>query len=530
MSTGSVEENYPSMLAGQPIAPPPLESYLPTGAPSLLDRVVGREAVHDRASLLEAFLAESDWRRALRLWLGHQGLSFRQLSKEQLSRLLNRDIARLDQLLTEQVNAILHHPRLQQFEASWRGLRFLVEHAANAREMIENEGGKCDVRVEVLSLPRSDLQKDIRRAVEFDQSALWKKVYEEEFGMPGGEPYGALVADYEFSHHPEDVELLGKLAEIAAASFCPLVTAAHPRLLGIDDFSTLEQPLNLSRIFEQVDYIRWRSLRERDDMRFIGLTLPRVLMRVPYEEDGTRADGFRFREEAEGPDRKRYLWANSAYAFASVLLRAFGVSRWFADIRGMERDVESGGVVTELPQHSFSTDRRGVAPKSSVEVQISESQEQELAQLGLIPLCQAWGTDYCVYYSNPSLHKPKQYDEANATANARISAMLQYVTCGSRFAHYLKVLARNKLGGFTSGEQLESYLNRWLSDYISPDEKASPTTKARFPLLDGRVEVKDIPGSPGSYRMIMHLMPHYQLDRLTASLRLVTRLTTGSTG
>ena len=249
--------------------------------------------------------------------------------------------------------------------------------------------------------------------------------------MPGGEPFGAIVADYEFTNHPQDVELLGKMAEVAAGSFCPFISAAGPKLLQLDSFATLEQPLNLSATFDQVPYVRWRSFRDRDDTRFLGLTLPRVLMRLPFEDDGSRADGFRFREDVEGPDFSKYLWGNAAFAFASVLLRAFGGSRWFADIRGMERDIEAGGVVTDLPVHSFATDRRGVATKASLEVRVSESQEQELARLGLIPLCHAWDTDYCVFYSNASLNKPKQYDEPSASANARISAMLQYVMCAS---------------------------------------------------------------------------------------------------
>jgi type VI secretion system ImpC/EvpB family protein len=298
--------------------------------------------------------------------------------------------------------------------------------------------------------------------------------------------------------------------------------------LQLDSFSTLEQPINVTSAFDQLPYLRWRSLRDRDDTRFIGLTLPRVLMRLPYEDDGSRADGFRFREEVEAPDYRNYLWGNSAFAFAAVLIRTFGATRWFADIRGMERDVEAGGIVSDLPVHSFSTDRRGVATKSSLEVRISEPQEQELARMGFIPLCHAWNTDYSVFYSNPSLHKPKQYDEPVASANARISAMLQYVMCASRFAHYVKVIARNKLGSFQSGDDLENELNRWLHKYVTPDEQASATTKARYPLFAGNVEVRDIPGKPGSYRMIMHMLPHFQLDRLSASLRLVTRLTTES--
>ncbi|MEX2138944.1 MAG: type VI secretion system contractile sheath large subunit [Pirellulales bacterium] len=523
MSAGSIEGTPDAALAMLATVPSAAESSSPMG---LLEQVLQRGVADVEARrTLDSFLGQTDRASALEVWLVAQGLSPAGLSLDRVGRLLSRDIARLDEILARQVNAILHHPRFQQLESSWRGLYFLAQQAQDARERIGSEGGKSQIRIEMLSISKVELVKDFDRASEFDRSQIWRKVYEEEFGMPGGEPFGVLVGDYEFANDPQDVELLGKMAEVAAGSFCPFIAGAAPKLLQLDSFSTLEQPLNLSGTFDQLPYLRWRSLRDRDDARFIGLTLPRVLMRLPYEDDGSRADGFRFREDVEAPDYRNYLWGSSAYAFAAVLIRAFGASRWFADIRGMERDVEAGGVVTGLPVHSFSTDRRGVATKASLEVRVSESQEQELARLGLIPLCHAWDTDYCVFYSNASLNKPKQYDEPAATANARISAMLQYVTCASRFAHYLKVIARNKLGSFQSGEELEKDLNRWLNQYVTVDAKASPTIKARYPLFAGKVEVRDIPGSPGSYRLVMHLLPHFQLDRLTAALRLVTRLT-----
>jgi type VI secretion system ImpC/EvpB family protein len=448
------------------------------------------------------------------------------LTLERIARLLGRDVARLDVIISRQVNAILHHPRFQQLEASWRGVYFLTQQASSAREQIEAEGDKVQVRIELLNVSKAEIIRDFERAAEFDRSQIWRKVYEDEFGMPGGEPFGAVVADYEFTNHPKDIDLIGKMAEVAAGSFCPFIASASPRLLELESFEALEKPLDLSATMGKLDYLRWRSLRDREDTRFIGLTLPHVLMRLPYEDDGSRAYGFRFREDVEAPDYRNYLWGSAAYAFASVLIRAFGNSRWFADIRGMERDVEAGGVVTDLPVHSFATDRRGVATKASLEVRVREAQEQELGHLGLIPLCHAWDTDYSVFYSNASLHKPKQYSEPTVSANARISSMLQYVMCASRFAHYLKVQARDMLGDFTSSEKMQDDMNRWLADYVAPDPRAAAEIKAKYPLLEGRVEVRETPGSPGNYRMIMHLLPHYQLDRLTASLRLVTRLVT----
>ena len=360
----------------------------------LLDEVLARGVAEiETRQTLDEFLNEQDWSRAIELWINAQGLSVRGLTLDRIGRVLSRDLARLDGVISRQVNAILHNPRFQQLEASWRGLYFLTQQAQNAREQIEGEGGKVQVRIEILNITKTELIKDFEKAAEFDRSQIWRKVYEEEFGMAGGEPFGVMVADYEFANHPQDVELLGKMAEVAAGSFCPFIAGATPKLMQIDDFATLEQPLNLSGTFEQLPYLRWRSLRKRDDTRFIGLTLPRVLRRLPYEDDGSREDGFRFREEIEAPDYRNYLWGSAAYAFGAVLIRAFGGSRWFADIRGMERDVEAGGVVTDLPVHSFATDRRGIAAKASLEVRVGESQEQELSQLGLIPLCHAWDTE-----------------------------------------------------------------------------------------------------------------------------------------
>lgn len=497
----------------------------PAGAGAgLLDRVLEGTAAEPGGGTLEDFLAEADPAKALEWWLGRQRLTSRRTSIEQVRRLLNRDIARLDQVLARQVNAILHHPRFQQLEASWRGLSYLVDQTTRAKEVAEREGADLPIRVQILSVTKGELARDVEKAAEFDRSQLFQKIYEEGFGLAGGEPVGVLIGDYEFSNQPQDLDLLTKITEVAAAAFCPFVSAAAPRMLEFDSFQTLERPVDLAPIFRQLHYLQWRSLRDRDDARFTGLVLPRVLMRLPYDDDGSRAHGFRFREEIERPDRSGYLWGNAAYAFGAVLVRAFGNSRWFADIRGAERDAESGGLVSGLPVHSFSTDRRGVALKSSTEVDLTPFQEKELSTLGFVPLSRAHDTEFCVFHNNASLHKPKEYDDKTASANSRISAMLQYVLCASRFAHYLKVLARNKIGVLQSGKELESILNDWIRQYVAADERASPATKARFPLLDARVEVDETPGSPGTYRMVMHLLPHFQLDGLSASLRLITRL------
>jgi type VI secretion system ImpC/EvpB family protein len=311
---------------------------------------------------------------------------------------------------------------------------------------------------------------------------------------------------------------------VAAAAFAPFIAAPAPELLGLDDFSTLERPINLAATFDGLPYLKWRGFRDQEDSRFIALVLPRILLRLPREDDGTRADGFRFREDVTGPNRRKYLWGNAAFAMAAVLIRAYAASGWFADIRGVQSGTLGGGLVTGLPIHSFTTDARGVAPKTSTEVAIDEYQEQAISKLGLIPLCHCHDTEFSAFYTNQSVQKPKQYDDAAATANARISAMLQYMMCASRFAHYLKILVRDQIGSTLDPEQIAVRLNDWIAQYVTPDERASPDTKARFPLRQADVRVSELPGRPGQYRMEMHLLPHFQLDELTATLRLVTRL------
>ena len=476
------------------------------------------------APVLEQFL-RADSATALRLWLGRNFWSRPNLSRDTIARALGRDIARLDALLSRQVNAILHHPQFQQLEASWRGLWLLTGQAQRAVAQADQDGDEVHMSIRVLNVSKRELARDFDKVIEFDQSQLFKKVYEEQFGMAGGEPFGMLLGDYQFTNHVEDIQLLSSLSGVAAAAFAPFVAAATPQLLGLDNFATLEQPMELADTFNQLEYLKWRSFRDQEDSRFVGLTLPRMLMRVPYADTATRTDGFRFREDVEGADNSKYVWGNPAYALGAVLARAFASSGWFAEIRGVERDVEGGGLVTGLAVHSCGTDRPGIAPKISTDVAISDHQERELSLLGFVPLCHCKDTEHSVFYTNQSVQKPKTYDDQAATANARISAMLQYVMCASRFAHYLKVLARNKVGGSMREDELQSYLNNWIHRYVAADEKAPPATKARFPLREADIEVKEIPGKPGSYRLVIRLLPHFQLDELTATLRLVTTTT-----
>lgn len=499
---------------------------LGTGSVSLLDSLTSREAAAGdfsaaAVSQLRQFAECQSVRSALQTWLGHVPASPEEL--ETARRRLARDIGRIDQLLSRQVNEILHDPQFQALESGWRGLHYVW----NVRRDLLAERGMDDksagIEIRVLSVSKRELKKDFDNAVDFDQNSLFKKVYEEEFGTAGGHPFGMLIANYEFTNHPEDIDLLGQLSGVGAAAFAPVVTAAAPSLLGLDDFSALEQPLDLESIFQQPKHRKWRSLREKPDSQFLGLTLPRILMRAPYLDDGRQQHGFRFREDVEKPDRSHYLWGNSAWAMAAVAMRAFATSGWFADIRGVERGKEGGGLVTGLATVPFRTDANGIADRSPVEVSLSDVREMELCDNGFVPLSHCKDTPFAVFYSNQSVHKPEVLDDPVATANARVSAMLQYVMCCSRIAHYLKVKTRDKIGSMVSARQIQNELGMWLVDYVTPDEKASPSVKARYPLREAEVRVEEAPGDPGKYFLTIRLLPHYQLDQLSSCVTLVAR-------
>jgi type VI secretion system ImpC/EvpB family protein len=490
-------------------------------------RATGRAG--EPSSRLDRFLQENHAWRALCHWLDLDAGSARLPTKDEVGRRLVHDIARIDQLLETQVNAILHHESFQRLEASWRGLRFLFD------ALPEDDL----VKIRVLDVSWKELELDLTNALEFDQSQLFKKVYENEFGMPGGQPFGVLLGDYEIHHrrtpeHPQDdIEILGKLAEVAAAAFAPFIAGVHPSFFGLDSFTELERPLDLPRTFEQLEYLRWRSLRQREDSRFVGLTLPRILMRLPYGRRDARSQGLRFEEAPGGPDNRRYVWGNAVYAFGSVLIRAFANLGWPADIRGVRHSLDSNGngvfleeagVVTGLPVESFHTDGVGIATKSSTDVIITDSQEKLFGELGFIPLCHCYDTEYSAFYGNQSIQQPAKYDDPKATHNARLSAMLQYILCVSRFAHYIKVLARDQIGSMRGPHECEEFLNRWLREYTNANESAGPEVKARRPLHEASVRVVENLGNPGSYSCVIHLRPHYQVEQLVSSLRFATEL------
>lgn len=419
-------------------------------------------------------------------------------------------IADIDRLLTAQLNAIMHAPEFQKLEGAWRGLHYLV--------MQSETSGMLKLRV--LNISKKELAKDLEKAAEFDQSALFKKVYEEEYGTFGGAPYGALVGDYEFGRNPMDIGLLEKISNVAAAAHAPFLAAADPGLMGLESFTDLPNPRDLAKKFETPDYAKWKSFRESEDSRYVGLTLPRVLMRLPYGPDTVPVETFHFKEDVDGTDHSKYLWGNAAYAMATRLTDSFAKYGWCATIRG----VEGGGKVEGLPTHTFSTDDGEVAMKCPTEIAITDRREKELADLGFIPLVHCKGTDYAAFFGAQSSQKPKKYDTDAANANARLSTQLQYLFAMSRFAHYLKAIMRDKIGSFMTRKECEVYLNRWISNYVVSSEDAGMELKAKHPLKEARVEVADIPGKPGCYRAVCFLKPHFQLDELTISLRLVAEL------
>jgi type VI secretion system protein ImpC len=424
--------------------------------------------------------------------------------------MVNARIGQIDALISRQLNEIMHHADFQRLEASWRGLHYFV-HQSETSTML---------KIRVMNVSKRDLFKDMERAVEFDQSALFKKVYEEEYGTFGGSPIGALVGDYEFTRHPQDMALLEKISNVAAAAHAPFVTAASAQLFNWDDFTEMSGPRDLSKIFETPEYVKWRSFRDSEDSRYVGLCVPHILMRLPYGRDTAPTESFNFEEDVDGTDHSKYLWGNAAYAFACRLTDAFARYNWCAAIRG----VEGGGLVQGLPSHTFKTDEGDVALKCPTELAITDRREKELSDLGFIPLCHCKGTDYAAFFAAQSCQKSKLYNTDAANANARLSTQLPYIMAVSRIAHYLKAMMRDKIGSFASRENVELFLNKWISRYVTSDDTASQDAKAERPLREARIDVMEVPGKPGAYKAVAFLRPHFQLDELTVSLRLVAEL------
>lgn len=481
----------------------PVSEQAASEAPSLLDSILAQSRVartdsekaraRDLIAELVAQVTEGEMR----------------ISQDAIASIDAR-IAQLDGLLSEQLSAVMHAPEFQKLEASWRGLKYLVDSSETSTSL----------KIKVFNASKKDLVRDLKSASDFDQSALFKKIYEEEYGTFGGAPFATLIGDYEFGRHPEDLYLLEEVSHIAAAAHAPFLSAASADMFGFDSHTELSGPRDLAKIFDTVEYAKWKSFRASEDSRYVGLALPHVLGRLPYGPDTVPVETFNYQEDVSGKDHSKYLWTNAAYALGARATDAFARYGWCAAIRG----VEGGGLVEGLPTHTVGTDDGEVALKCPTEIAITDRREKELADLGFIPLVHCKDTDYAAFFSTQSAQKAKQYNTDAANANARLSSQLQYIFAVSRIAHYLKSMMRDKIGSFASKASVENFLNTWIAQYVLLDDTASQERKAQFPLREARIEVAEVAGKPGVFKAAAFLRPHYQLDELSVSLRLVAEL------
>jgi type VI secretion system protein ImpC len=419
-------------------------------------------------------------------------------------------MAQIDELLSQQLNELLHAPEFQSLEAAWRGLHYLVSNSETGTSL----------KIRLLNITKKEITTDLEKATEFDQSNLFKSIYEEEYGTFGGNPFSCLIGDYEWGRQPQDVGTLEKISNVAAAAHAPFISAASAKLFDFTSFTEIGGPRDLAKGFESAELTKWRGFRESEDSRYVALVLPHILLRLPYGPDTVPVEGFNFVESVDGKDHSRYLWGNAAYALGQRITDAFSKYRWCAAVRG----VEGGGMVEGLPTHTFKTDMGDVVMKCPTEIAITDRREKELNDLGFITLCHCKGTDYAAFFGGQTTNKPKLYNTNEANANSRISAMLPYVLASSRFAHYIKVIMRDKLGSFQGKENISKFLNNWIADYILLNDDAPQAVKASYPLREARVDVSEVPGKPGSYRAVVFLKPHFQLEELSVSIRLVADL------
>lgn len=451
--------------------------------------------------------------------LAEQALSNTTLISDDALRSIEGIIAGLDKKLSEQMQLILHHEDFQELEGTWRGLHYLINNT-ETDEML---------KIRVLNISKKELSKTLKkyRGTAWDQSPVFKKIYEEEYGQFGGEPYGVLIGDYYFDHTPPDVALLGEMSEIAAAAHAPFIAGASPTLFQMDSWQELSNPRDLTKIFQTPEYAAWRSLREAEDSRYIGLAMPRFLARLPYGPNTEPVEEFDFEEDTSSADSKKYVWANSAFAMATNITRSFKLYGWCSRIRG----VESGGAVEGLPAHTFPTDDGGVDMKCPTEIAITDRREAELAKNGMMPLLHRKNSDLAAFIGAQSLQKPAEYTDPDATANANLAARLPYLFASCRFAHYLKCIVRDKIGSFKERKDLENWLQNWIMQYVDGDPAgSSEIIKAKRPLASAEVQVQADESNPGYYSAKFFLRPHYQLEGLTVSLRLVSKLPSAKGG
>ena len=445
--------------------------------------------------------------------LAEQALAGVKLVSNDVVKTINSMIAAIDKKLTDQVNLIMHHEEFKKLEGAWRGLHHLVNNTETDEQL----------KIRVMNISKKDLGKTLKRfkGASWDQSPIFKKLYEEEYGQLGGEPYGCLVGDYFFDHSPPDVELLGEMSKVAAAIHAPFISGTASSLFQMESWQELANPRDLAKIFTTPEYAAWRSLRQSEDAKYIGLTMPRFLARRPYGAKSDPVEAFDFEEDTAGADTNKYCWANAAYAMAVNINRSFKLYGWCSRIRG----IESGGSVEGLPTHAFPTDDGGVDMKCPTEIAISDRREAELAKAGFMPLLHKKNSDFAAFIGAQSLNEPAKYDDPDATANANLAARLPYLFATCRFAHYLKCIVRDKVGSFKERADMQAWLNGWILQYVDGDPAhSSEETKARKPLAAAEVQVEEVEGNPGYYTSKFFLRPHYQLEGLTVSLRLVSKL------
>ena len=469
---------------------------------------------------LQTFLEEKYWPEKLSIWLGKGELKKWSASKKSILQQLERDIAKIDGMVSKQLNDIMHHESFKRLEASWRGLEYLVA--------CKEEASHAPIQIKVWNVSWTELKKDQEGAVEFDQSVFFKKIYEEALGTPGVSPFSAILADFDIHPRPsrehpfDDIAILQRLSETAAAAFAPLLINASPSMFGVDQFHELRQSFDLEKLHSRPDFLRWQQFRTTEESRFVSVLLPRMLLRKPYRPERNHHFGFPFQEQPK--DAEDHIWGGAVFGMGEVLIRAFAESRWFANIRGVQRGIQSGGVVAGPTMDSFETESDGLAPKALTEVMISDAFERELAKLGFISLCACPTTPFGAFYSCPSTHKPARYNTQEANANAELSSLTNYILCASRFGHYVKVMARDKIGTMIDANELQEFLSQWLINYVNRDPDASPRIRAEKPLLDGAVQVRSKPGRPGEYDCIIQLEPYHSFDDIRASLKLDTKL------
>ena len=485
---------------------PQIAAHAEAAAPSLLDQAINATRSSEPSEVQELL-------RTLTEEANRGTVTF----SKNLTVTMKRAIEAIDQQLSTQLAAVMHHEKFKALEGSWRGLHYLVSNTQTGKNL----------KVRALNISKRELSRDLSKAIDFDQSTLFKKIYEGEFGTPGGEPYGALIGDYYFDNTQDDTELLRNISSVSAAAFAPFIAAAGPKMMGFESFQELANPRDLASRFQATEYTKWRGFRETEDSRFVTLTMPRVLARQPYGATTRAIEEFGYEEapyDAQGNARPMvhddYCWMNAAYAMGARMTNAFAEYGWCTAIRG----AEGGGKVTNLPTHLFMSDDGDMSEQCPTEIAITSRREKELSDLGFLPLCHYKNTDYAVFFGAQTSQRPKKYDRPEATENAAISGRLPYIMATSRFAHYLKVMARDKIGSFMEAEDCANWLNRWILEYVNAAEGSGQELRAKFPLREARVEVTEVPGSPGSYNAIAYLRPWLQMEELSASLRLVARI------